>query len=173
MFEQKALDWLESDYLRRLVRRVGYLYYLSSPDLEDLHQELCVALWKIGPERVVNATWVCHTAQHLAIDLLKSRKKSCIMGAAEVAIVQDSSAPDLELLSLIRAQAARLPASLRRFYQLRYEEGRTQEEILQCSALSRGLVRGIEKRFLRRMTGKRPHLDARSSSPRPGHRKLS
>ncbi len=156
MAEFTVKDWLESDYLRRVAQRVAYTYYLSSQDVPDLYQELCVALWKVGPERQVNATWVYHTAQHRALELLKGSKRSERIAAAAQRPGRNSAGfRDPELTSLLRVEAARLPASLRRFYLLRYEQGFTQREILEGNRLSRGLVRGMEKRFLRRMKGKR------------------
>ena len=153
--ELKVSEWLASRYLQGVARRVACTYHLSPEDVPDLTQELYLALWKAGPDQVVNATWVFHTAQHRAIELLKRERKRA---QVEAAISKDMSADsdaDHELASLVHARAARLPESLRRFYRLRYEEGFTQREIVQHKHLTRGSVRGMEKQCLRWMTGKR------------------
>ncbi len=155
MVELKVSEWLASKYLQGVARWAAYTYHLSSEDVADLTQELCLALWKAGPDQVVNATWVFHTAQYRAIELLKRERRRA---EVEAAISKDRSADsdaDHELASLVHARAARLPEALRRFYRLRYEEGFTQREIVKRKRLTRGSVRGMERQCLRWMTGKR------------------
>jgi RNA polymerase sigma factor (sigma-70 family) len=158
MFAQPVGEWLESEnlpYLRRVARRVAYTYHLSDADAPDLYQELCLALWKAGPCRVVNKTWIFHTANHLAIEIFKRERRADRLPAAvgaEIADGRSSGTPEAVLL--VHANARQLPRSLRRFYQLRFEEGYTQRELMQTTHLTRGSVREFERRCLRRLSGR-------------------
>ena len=158
MFELRVREWLESDYLHylgRVARRVAYTYHLSDADVPDLYQELCLALWKAGPERMVNATWVFHTANHRAIELYNRQRR-----AGRFAAVVDAEGLDPEVSSdpekalLVRARADRLPRVLRRFYRLRFQEGYTQRELMQRAHLTRGSIRGLERECFRRLQGR-------------------
>jgi RNA polymerase sigma factor (sigma-70 family) len=160
MFERPVREWLGSDslhYLRRVARRVAYAYHLSGDDVSDLYQELCLALWKAGPERAVNATWIFHTANHRAIELYKRQWRT---GRFAAAVGAEDAWPrcDPEKALLIRARADRLPDSLRRFFRLRFQEGYTQQELMQRAHLTRGSIRGLEKECLRRLSGRRSQI---------------
>ena len=156
MLELPVREWLESDclhYLRRVARRVAFDYNLSEADVPDLYQEICLALWKAGPERRVNATWIFHTANHRAIELYKRQPKAGRFRPA--AGEEDPWLPsDPEKALLVQARADRLPGSLRRFYRLRFQEGYTQRELMQRTHLTRGSVRGLERECLRRLSGR-------------------
>jgi DNA-directed RNA polymerase specialized sigma24 family protein len=125
MFELSVAQWLESDYLRGIATRVSYAYHLPAQDAPDLYQEVCLALWKAGPDRKVNATWVFHTANHLAARLLQRNRRATGTNRMD----RTPTARDPELALLVRARVDRLPEPLRTFYQLRYEEGLSQGEI--------------------------------------------
>jgi len=154
MVAMKVREWLASEHLQRAARSAAHAYRLPRQDLADLHQELCLALLKVGLDQVVNGTWVFHTANHRAVELVKRERKRS--GMVE-SIPEDLALPvsNSELSLLVRARASRLPQSLRLFYRLRYEEGFTQREIVQQKRLTRGSVRGMEKQCLRWMTGPR------------------
>jgi RNA polymerase sigma factor (sigma-70 family) len=160
MFELPVREWLESDclhYLRRVARRVAHSHHLTEADVPDLHQEICLALWKAGPERLVNATWIFHTANHRAIELYKRKWKA---GRFVAAVGAEDAGPrgDPEKALLVHARADRLPDSLRRFFRLRFQEGYTQRELMQRAHLTRGSIRGLEKECLRRLSGRRSQI---------------
>ncbi|MDQ2869690.1 MAG: sigma-70 family RNA polymerase sigma factor [Acidobacteriota bacterium] len=159
MFEQPVVEWLESDclpYLRRVARRVAFAHGISDTDGADLYQELCLALWKAGPDRRVNATWIFHTASHLAVDIFKrGRRAQRISAAVGAELTRFPASATREALLLIRARAGQLPRPLRRFYRLRFEEGYTQRELMQTAHMTRGGVREIERKCLRRLAGPR------------------
>jgi len=152
MVELSVAEWLRSTYLRRVASRVAYTYLLPPEDVPDLYQELCLALWKAGPDRMVNATWLFHTANHRAADILKRKRKHFEVSVTGMDGIARTSTADPELTLLVHSEVRRLPKSLRRFYRLRYEEGYTQRELVQHERLTRGSVRGMEKKCLRWMT---------------------
>ena len=156
MIERSVREWLESDSLRYLLgvaRRVAHGYHLSDADVPDLYQEICLALWKAGPERQVNATWIFHTANHRAIELYKRQWRA---GRSAAAVGAEDAAPGTasEEALLVHAKADGLPESLRRFFHLRFQQGYTQRELMQRTHLTRGSVRGLEKECLRRLSGR-------------------
>lgn len=159
MFEQPVVEWLETDYLpylRRVARRAAYAHRISDADSPDLYQELCLALWKAGPDRRVNATWIFHTASHLAIEIFKRGRRADRLSAAVGAeMARFPASGSRESLLLVRARAGQLPRPLRRFYRLRFEEGYTQRELMQTAQMTRGCVREIERKCLRRLAGRR------------------
>jgi RNA polymerase sigma factor (sigma-70 family) len=147
-------EWLESPYLPRLASRVAGRYGLPAQDASDLLQELCLALWKTGPDLVVNLTWVIHTANHKALDLLKVKRRLGFERFDSTDGLSQAPSVDPGLRHLLRARAARLPKSLRDFYLLRYEEGLSQREIAARLGLCRGSVRCLDRRCLRMMKGR-------------------
>jgi RNA polymerase sigma factor (sigma-70 family) len=158
MFELPVREWLESDYLRylrRVARRVAFTYRLSEADVPDLYQEICLALWKAGPERMVNATWIFHTANHRAIELYNRHRRAGRFAAAVGAEgIELGPSIDPEKALLVRARADGLPRVLRRFYRLRFQEGYTQSELMRRAHLTRGSIRGLEKQCIRRLLGR-------------------
>jgi len=147
-------EWLESPYLARVAYRVAAQFGISDQDRPDLLQELRLALWKAGPNLSVNVTWVFHTANHKAIDLMRStrrRREESLVMEERVASRND---PDPGLLHLLNARAALLPRRLREFYSLRYREGLSQREIARRLGLCRGSTRCLERRCLQLMRGR-------------------
>jgi DNA-directed RNA polymerase specialized sigma24 family protein len=138
---------------------VAALHRLPSSDVPDLLQEISLALLRAGPGTLVNATWVFRTASHKAVDIFRSRIHMAEVALDSVTEHDASLKPDPDLLRLLRVRAARLPASLARFYHLRIEEGLTQREISKRLGLSRGSVRLMEHRFVRMMKGRIPTED--------------
>lgn len=144
-------EWLDSRCLPRLASRVAYLYGLTSQDVPDLLQELCLALWKAGPDLTVNATWIFRTASHKAVDFLKRRVRVAEeMGGSTESLYSESGA-DSSLLLLLRARAARLPKKLHDFYSLRYQDGLSQREMAERLGVCRSSVQYLERRCLRMM----------------------
>jgi len=158
MFELPVREWLASEslpYLRRVARRVAYTYSLSEADVPDLYQELCLALWKAGAERRVNATWIFHTANHRAIELYNlKRRAGRFMTAVGAEDLEPRALTDPERILLAHTQADRLPRSLQQFFRLRFQEGYTQSELMRRANLTRGSVRGLERECLRRLRGR-------------------
>jgi RNA polymerase sigma factor (sigma-70 family) len=157
MRELSVREWLDSSslrYLSRVARRVAHVYHLRDCDVPDLYQEICLALWKAGPDRLVNATWIFHTANHRAIELYKRQWRLGRIAAA-FGVEEAGTEADPEKSLLVHARADRLPDSLRRFFHLRFQEGYTQRELMQRVRLTRGSIRGLEKECLRRLSGRR------------------
>jgi len=156
MSKLPVCEWLDNPrnlgYVRRVAQRVAHTYHLSESDVPDLYQDVCLALWKAGPNRMVNATWIFHTANHRAIDLYKRKLRG---GRSQAAAQNSGPRYDPEQARLVHATAARLPATLHRFYQMRFEEGYTQRELMQRANLTRGSIRGLEKECLRTLRGER------------------
>lgn len=149
-----VMEWLESPYLARVASRMAYQHGLPSQDTPDLLQDLRLALWKAGPDLLVNVTWVFHTANHKAVDLVKRRIK---LAKETSDWAEDPSPPrgaDPALLHLLHARAAVLPKRLHDFYLLRYEEGLSQREIAKRLGLCRGSVRCLDRRCLRMVKGR-------------------
>ena len=151
--EATVREWLESPYLARAALRVAVQYGVPVVDRPDLLQELRLALWKAGPDQLVNVTWIFHTANHKAIDLIKRRARF----GGEPLITEECLTPlngsDPGLVHLLHARAAHLPKRLRDFYLLRYEEGMSQREIARHLGICRSSVRCLDRRCLRMMRG--------------------
>jgi DNA-directed RNA polymerase specialized sigma24 family protein len=103
-----AREWLESPHLLRIVRRVALRHSLSPDDVLDLLQEVRIALLRVGMDHEINTSWVFHTAEHKVVDL----KRQSQTGELDLDPIPrfSSDKPDPELLHLLRARAATLPA---------------------------------------------------------------
>jgi DNA-directed RNA polymerase specialized sigma24 family protein len=128
------------------VRLVALRNSLSPDDLLDLRQEVSLALLRAGPSHEINASWVFHTAQHKVVDL----KRQIQIGKLDFDPSPrfSSGEPDPELLHLLRARAATLPAPLREFYSLRYEQGLSQRETARHMGAGRKSIRLMDARCL-------------------------
>jgi DNA-directed RNA polymerase specialized sigma24 family protein len=148
-----VLRWLESPCLARIASRVASHYGLPAQDSPDLLQDLRLALWAAGSDTVVNATWVFHTANHKAVDLVRRRIRAAreAIPLAEDPPLEDAADP--ALLHLLRARAALLPRKIHDFYTLRYEEGLSQREIARRLGNCRGSVRCLDRQCLRMVKG--------------------
>jgi RNA polymerase sigma factor (sigma-70 family) len=147
-------EWLESPYLTRVAFRVAAQFGIPSQDWPDLLQELRLALWKAGPSVTVNVTWVFQTANHKAIDLIRSKRRLREESLAVEEHVVSRNEPDPGLQHLLHARADLLPRRLREFYSLRFKEGLSQREIAARLGLCRGSTRCLERRCLRMMKGR-------------------
>ncbi len=94
----------------------------------------------------INASWVFHTAEHKVVDL----KRRSQIGELDLNPNRrfSSDEPDPELLHLLRARAAALPAPLRKFYSLRYEQGLSQRETARHMGVGRKSIRLMDARCL-------------------------
>lgn len=159
---ESVREWLESPYLLRIASRVAYEYGLPPQDIDDLFQELCLALWIAGPATLVNTTWVFHTANHKAVDALARNRRTRLAGKGEALLRDAPKGDDLELSHLLHSRMTRLPERLRRFYLLRYREGLSQRETGQRMGLCRSSVRWLERQCLRSVKGRLPCVDVGS-----------
>jgi RNA polymerase sigma factor (sigma-70 family) len=147
-----AAQWLESPYPARVMARVAYQYGLGPEDLEDLLQELRIALWKAEPEVRVGASWIFQVASHKAVDFIR-RQARTRRGDRAFAGSTARPAHDLELDHLLHVRVARLPASLRKFYDLHYQQGLSEREIAERLLLCRSSVRWLERCCRQRIAG--------------------
>jgi RNA polymerase sigma factor (sigma-70 family) len=148
-----VIEWLESPYLARVASRVAYQYGLPSQDTPDLLQDLRLALWKAGPDLLVNASWIFHTANHKAVDRLKRKIRLDSETSGCPPDTSPSCKTDPALVHLLHARAALLPKRLHDFYFLRYEQGLSQREIANRLGVCRGSVRWLGSRCLEALTG--------------------
>jgi RNA polymerase sigma factor (sigma-70 family) len=153
-------EWVISPSLRRLAELVAYRRGLNQRDADDLLQEVRLALLHRRPDLPVNLTYVLHTAVHKAVDMVRERRKETPGLPPEV-----DPAFDSELIHLLRIRISALPANLRTFCQLRFEEGLTYQEIADRLGLCRGSVRWMEARSLRILRLGKTRKPIRLSAP--------
>lgn len=147
-----TVEWLESPYLAHVAGRVAHQHDLVRDDVEDLVQELRIAVWKAGPEVRVSARWLFQVANHKAVDLFRKRlrrRDRVFTGSG------GTESHDPELAHLLHARVARLPHSLHEFYDLRYLQGLSEREIARFLGLCRGSVRWLDRRCRRELAGQR------------------
>jgi DNA-directed RNA polymerase specialized sigma24 family protein len=121
-------------------------YSLSANELPDLFQEVTLVLLGVGMDHEINATWVFHTAAHKAVDLQRQTHLGNTELAKNQAAAQESQDP--ELLYLLRARAASLPAPLIDFYVFHYELGFSLREAAQHMGISLNSIRLMDGRCL-------------------------
>ncbi len=138
-------EWLESPLLARIAKRVACQYGILPGEVDDLVQEVRIALWEAEGQLEIKPRWVFVTASHKAVDLLRRRRRV----GAELAQARATTRPAEELNCLDRARVAQLPKNLQVFCDLRYGEGLTEREIAGRMGLCRASVRWLGLRFLR------------------------
>jgi RNA polymerase sigma factor (sigma-70 family) len=143
-------QWLDSPYLARAAARVAHQHGLGREDVQDLLQEIRIALWELGPEVIVGAAWVFQVAGHKAVDLVRRQARTRNRDRSW-ADWSDCSSHDLELDHLLHARVSQLPAPLRDFYDLRYRQGLSEREIARRLGLCRASVRWLDQRCRRRI----------------------
>jgi RNA polymerase sigma factor (sigma-70 family) len=133
-------EWLESSVLLRIVKRVAYQHGISAAEIDDLLQEVRIALWKSEAQLEIQPAWVFGTASHKAVDLLRRRLERIreVIAASPTPLNEAS-----ELMCLVRARVARLPENIRVYYRLRFIEGLTEREISGRTGLCRASVRWL------------------------------
>ena len=145
-------DWLETGYLTRLAGRVALQYGLGAEDSADLLQEVRIALWEQGLATRVSAAWVFRVASCKAVDLLRrqarERRRERSFASSAPCVAHD---PEFD--HLLRAQAAVLPAKLRKFYDLHYVQGWSEREIAAAMGLCRASVRWLDRCCRRHLAG--------------------
>jgi RNA polymerase sigma factor (sigma-70 family) len=148
----RVTDWLQSGYVGRVAARVARTHGLDPDDVPDLLQELRIALWKAGPETSVGPAWLFQVAANKAVNVRRARarihrREDAFAGAA---LPHDQNA---EIEHLLHAWAARLPARLRRFYELHYAEGLSERETADRLGVCRATVRWLDRSCRRRIGG--------------------
>ena len=146
-------EWLESAQLSRIAARVAYEFGLPPQDVPDLLQELRLALWIAGEDAVVNPTWIFHTANHKALDLLSSKRRLRMAAMVGSESPSGSTPSEQDLSHLVHARVARLPERVRTFYALRYREGLSQREIALRMDICRSSVRWLDHQCVRMIKG--------------------
>lgn len=146
-------EWLESPYLAHVAGRVAHQHDLVRDDLEDLIQELRIALWEAGLDVRVSARWLFTVANHKAVDLFRKRVRRRRRDRVFTDIREHAS-HDLELDHLLHARVARFSSSLRKFYDLRYLQGLSEREIARSLGLCRGSVRWLDRCCRRKLAGR-------------------
>jgi DNA-directed RNA polymerase specialized sigma24 family protein len=137
-------EWLESPHLSRIVSNVALRHSLSLNELPDLLQEVTLVLVKVGMDHEINATWVFHTAAHKAVDLQRQSRLGSAELAKNQAVAHESQDP--ELLHLLRARAASLPAAMIDFYVLRHELGLSLRETARHMGVRFSSIRLMDRR---------------------------
>ncbi len=94
----------------------------------------------------INASWVFQTAKHKVVDL--KRQSQIEELDLDPSPRSSSDEPEHELLHLLRARAATLPAPLREFYSLRYVQGLSQRETARHMGVGRKSIRLMDARCL-------------------------
>jgi len=151
-------EWIEDPHLARLTNRLARDHGLPCEDLEDLLQDVRLALCKAGTGRRVNSTWIYKTALHKVVDRIRSESRQ-----THLPVGFSSPVGDEELLHLLHTRISRMPAKLNRFCSLRYEEGLNRHEIAERMRIGRGSVRWLETRaleFFRKPSANRPGVGA-------------
>jgi RNA polymerase sigma factor (sigma-70 family) len=154
-------EWLESPYLPRLISRVAHQHGLREEDLSDLLQETRIALWKAGAKNRVTGAWLFRTASHKAVDLvrigIRHRAQDTLAARSPLPVPW----PDVELEHLLHARVDQLPARLRKFYDLHYNQGLSERETAQSLGMCRASVRWLDRCCRRLISG-------RGELPQPG-----
>ena len=145
-------EWLESPYLAHVAGRVAHQQNLVREDLEDLIQELRIALWEAGPDVRVSARWLFQVANHKAVDVFRKRMRGRRRDRVFIES-RETASHDVELDHLLHARVARFPPSLRKFYDLRYLQGLSEREIARSLRLCRGSVRWLDRCCRRELVG--------------------
>jgi DNA-directed RNA polymerase specialized sigma24 family protein len=128
-----------------MVKRVAGQYGILPAEVDDLIQEVRIALWEAEPPVEIKPKWIFVTASHKAVDILRRR---WLLGEG-MGPPRGTPGKAEELKCLARAQVAQLPKNLRAFCDLRYVEGLTEREIAGRMGLCRASVRWLGLRFLK------------------------
>lgn len=133
----------------RLALSIARHHGLQPQDAEDLLQETLIALLRHGMDSVANVTFVFRMLTNKAVDIRREQSRA----ALNVHLPEDAAEINPELRRLLETACSRLPPDLKSFFQLRYREGLSQQEIGDRLGLCRGSVRWIERRFLKALGG--------------------
>lgn len=143
-FALSANDWLQSPNLARIARVIARRMGLPAQDFDDFFQDLRIRLWRVGPSTRVNTSWVFQTAAHLALDLNRQSERLKLLRRPRAA----AETPHVELLALLHARVALLPAESRAVYEL-HLRGLSEREIARRLEMDRAKVRRVNEWNLR------------------------
>ncbi len=162
-FVLSGQQWLDSPNLPRIGHVAARRFRLGPDDLEDLLQELRLAVLRAGAATPLNATWIFRAAEHRALDLVRSRKRMRAI-QEEAGAAPGSHPVNRELLGLLRARASLMPREARAVYQL-HLAGHSEREIAARLGTSRASVRRVTG-WLMRFFGGRARVRAGRRSSR-------
>lgn len=145
-------DWLASPVIARIASIIAHRFSLRSPDRDDIEQELRIAAWRKGPTAILSTAWLYQVAAHIALRLRATQRRLAPLDLTDVP--GPPVTPDVELLSLLRADVSCLPSEIRAAFELRVL-GMSEREIAYRLKVSRGRVRRINEWCQRRFIGRR------------------
>jgi DNA-directed RNA polymerase specialized sigma24 family protein len=90
------------------------------------------------------------------IDWMKRKRRRAEVALDDRSLTDRVASPDPVLRCLLHSQISRLPESIRDFFELRYEQGRSQRETAWVLGLGRGSVRSLDRRCLGLIGGRDP-----------------
>jgi RNA polymerase sigma factor (sigma-70 family) len=136
-------EWLSSPYLERLAGRVGHQYGLGTEDVQDVIQEVRIALWRVSAATRLGPGWIRRVAARKAADCVRRRIRA--REQARVASAEKPPVRDGELDRLLHSRATSLPPRLRQFYDLHYRLGLTEREMARRLGICRASVRWLDR----------------------------
>ena len=149
-------EWLNSPILSDLVERIcGFSGITSPADVDDLVQEVRIALWQKGLQNAVSMAWISRVASNKVIDLIRRRSRRRAMIAALRLDAKRKVRADPELACLLHASVSSFPAYLRRFYQLHYALALSERQIGKRLGILRGSVRALDRSCRKRLRNAR------------------
>lgn len=151
-------DWVRSKDLERLVCWAGRRCGASAEELDDILQDVRLAILRQPPETVAGRSWVVRVALNKATDSVRARARG---RRVPNSLQRRPSGSDEELGRLLAARASQLPTRLSDFYDLRYRQGLTERELAVRLGLCRASVRLLDLKVRRLLD--RP----RKRNPRP------
>lgn len=147
-------EWLGSPYLAEAVERIAGFRGITSPaDIDDLVQEVRIALWQKGLHQAVSAAWIGCVASNKVVDMIRRRsrrRRAARLLSEELAQIRRD--PELECLLHVGVES--LPSDLRRFFELRYLMALSERQLVKKLGISRANVRALSRsceRSLRRL----------------------
>ena len=151
-------EWLNSPGLADAVEKIAGWRGITSPaDIDDLVQEVRIALWQKGLHQAVSAAWIARVASNKVVDMIRRRSRR-----RRVERAASSRRPtDPELTCLLHATTSSLSTDLKRFYALHYLLALSERELAKRLRLRRSGVRRLDRRC-------REELELRSPDRKEG-----
>jgi RNA polymerase sigma factor (sigma-70 family) len=132
------------------VTRAARQHGLAGDDLQDLMQEVRIALWEHGLSAQVTDGWIFRVANFKVIDLLRRRSRERRHHQAIIKTV-GGQPRDAELNHLLCVGVAALSPRLRQFFELRYRQALSEREISQRLQMCRSSVRWLDRSCRRQL----------------------